>query len=203
MNTDNNAGSADSKTVASSASNSNQSVTEKTSSEKFVTVEALLDEKNRRKSLEEKLKAYEEAEKTRKVRDLEEEKNYREILTLKEQEIDSYKQKMSQYKAAVEDGHKLSKVKNELSKFGLDGKYEDVALKLVDRNRLKWDDEMGTVVGAELEAKAIYEKLKDTGIFKKSSGPINQSAPSTINANKSFSQLSKNEKLEIITKAKM
>ncbi len=198
MNTETNGGSATDKTATSSASNSNQSVTDKTSSEKYVTVDALLDEKNRRRALEDKLRQYEEADKNRNVKKLEEEKNYKEILSLKDQENETLKQQITKFKSDEQERHKLTRVRSELSKFGLDSMYEEAALKLIDRSRLKYDEDTNTVIGAELEAKALYDQYKDLGFFKKSAGPINQSAPNTINANKSFSSLSREDKLKLI-----
>jgi hypothetical protein len=88
-----------------------------------------------------------------------EEKKFVEIAEKRKQEADQWKAKYDESQRFITESIKTGAVKNELIKLGIDPKYSNEAIRLIDLGKIHYDNETKTVVGAEDEAKILYEKF--------------------------------------------
>lgn len=163
--------------------------------DKMVSVQALLDVKNKNKTLEDQLKKYKDKE----TKELESQNQYKQLYETTKAEYD----KLNAHISETEKNINISKrIRDELTKLGLDSNYQDDITKLIDHSKITWEPDTKTVLGAEFQAKAIYDRYKDTSFFKKGNLNVNQSAPAPIgNLNKPRSQMTTEEKLKQIVAA--
>lgn len=88
-----------------------------------------------------------------------EEKKFVEIAEKRKQEADQWKQKYDESQKFITESIKQGAIKQELIKLGIDPKYSNEAIKLIDLGKVHFDSETKTVIGAEDEAKILAEKF--------------------------------------------
>jgi len=93
----------------------------------------------------------------------------------KEIEANEWKQKYEDSQTTIEKSIKKGAVKNELVKLGIDQKYINDTIKLVNIDNIQYDNDSKTVVGAEDEAKALAEKFPP--LFGTNKAGVNHDAP--------------------------
>lgn len=140
--------------------------------EKDTFVQKLLNEK---KNAMEAKRIVEEENKKLKEERMREKEDLKGLLELREQEIVSLKADSEKKEGLIRDSLKAGAIKKELLKMGLDEKYLDQSLKLVDVNSLNYDSETRVVTGAEVQAKLLFEKVPV--FFGKTNVGVNQSSP--------------------------
>lgn len=149
--------------------------------QKAVTREKSL--KARASELEQRLQEIEQ-------RDLENQKKYESLYRQEKERAQSLEQKLQGTNKWIEDQHKKTALRSELSKLGINPKYEDKALSLVNLSDLMVDDEHG-VVGVEEAARKFKEEFD---VFFAKGGPgVRHSAPSSEGVSKSMDNMDKKE----------
>jgi len=99
----------------------------------------------------------------------------------------------------IQEGSINSALRLELSKLGVKESYMETALKLVDRNTVRIDDETKTIYGADQVAKDFYQKHKELGFFKQPGTSVNHNAPKGMTgAGLDVSKMSQQEKLQAL-----
>ena len=142
-------------------------------------IEKILKEKKnameRIRELEAKLKNEEDAK-------LIEKENWKTLAEQKDKEAKDWQEKFTSAQRMIEDSAKISEIKNELLKNGLNQGYVDVAMKLVDLNSVIFDRENKIVTGTENAVKMIKEKVPV--LFQKQTPGVDHSAPASGNTGK-------------------
>jgi hypothetical protein len=172
------------------------------------TYEKLMAEK---KNWAEKAKAVETELETIKTAQLKEKEDYKAMYEMSQKKAQEYEVKLKEREEAENRAIKLTKVKQEWSKLGLkDSEPADALLQIVNLDAVKYDPELKVVLGAEEEAKRIFEKFQP--MFKTGSPKPNHDAPQGIPAtvsmesyskaikDGSFAKLSKDEQRKYISK---
>jgi hypothetical protein len=156
--------------------------------QKAVTREKSL--KARANELEQRLQEIEQ-------RDLENQKKYESLYRQEKERAQSLEQKLQGTNKWIEDQHKKTALRSELGKLGINPKYEDKALSLVNLSDLMVDDEHG-VVGVEETARKFKEEFD---VFFTKGGPgVRHSAPDSEGVSKSMGNMGKKELYEQLAK---
>lgn len=126
-------------------------------------VDKILKEK---KNAMERMRSLEQELETQKIKVAEyeenkllEEKKYQEYAERYKKEAETYKEKFEKTQKTIVDSMKLGAFQNEAIKLGMDSKYIQEATKLIDLNKIHYDNDTRVVIGAEDEAKALLERF--------------------------------------------
>lgn len=134
------------------------------------------------KELEELKQWKAEAEESR----LKEQEKWKEMYEKRDIEKKELLEKLNQTEKSIFDGHKVNALKSELNKLGIKENYLEKAVKLVDLDSIRLDNETSTVVNADEHAKAIYDEWSDlfgqsnTNVSHDSTDPVGTSGPMSI-----------------------
>lgn len=110
-----------------------------------------------------------------------EQKKFQEIAEKRKQEADQWKTKFDESQKMIVDSIKTGAIKTELLKLGIDPKYSGDAIKLIDLNKIHYDNETRVVIGAEDEAKVLLEKFPP--LFGTKPPGVSHAAPSGNSVN--------------------
>jgi hypothetical protein len=102
------------------------------------------------------LKKFEEEKKSENEKKLMDQQEYSKLVELKQKETDEWKSKFDLQQKHIEDAQKLGAFRKELVKLGIGAEYMDNVTKFVDVNSITYDQETGTITGADLAAKTIF-----------------------------------------------
>ena len=106
---------------------------------------------------------------------LKEKEDFKKLYENKLAELQVIKKDKEESDKKIQEGLKIGALKNELSKLGMDMKYMDIAMKAVDLNTLKVEDDV--VLGVESAAKSLKEKAAPLFV---SAGPnVSHAAPAS------------------------
>lgn len=104
-----------------------------------------------------------------------EKENWKTLAEMKDKEAKEWQEKYTSAQRLIEDSAKISEIRTELSKLGLNQGYMDVAMKLADTTSVVFDKENKIVTGAENVARMIREKVPV--FFQKTNPGVDHSAP--------------------------
>ncbi len=135
-------------------------------------VQKLLTEK--RNAMEAKRVLEEENRKLKEDR-MREKEDLKGLLELRDKEVADYKARDIEREKMIQDSLKVSAIKKEFSKMGMTERHMDKGIRLVDISKLSYDPDTRVVVGAELQAKYLYEDMPE--LFGKVQTGVNQAAP--------------------------
>jgi len=143
-----------------------------------------------RKELDEMKRLHAESQES----ELQSKEQYKELWEQSKEELQKVKGEHESLNLKITEGKKMSAVKEELRKRGLNPHNEVHALKLMDVSQVLIDPETGTVVGAEDAAKDLHEQLKDSGFFGQAVPGVSHQA-ATVNkpSGKPLSEWSQDE----------
>lgn len=146
------------------------------------TYEKLLAEK---KNYAEKAKAVEQELEAIKTAQLKEKEDYKAMYEMSVKKAQEYEVKLKEREEQETRAIKLTKVKQEWQKLGLkDQEPAEAMLELVKLDAVKYDPELKVVLGAEEEAKRIFEKFQP--MFKGITAKPNHDAPQGVPADVSI-----------------
>ena len=101
--------------------------------------------------------------------------NWKAIAEEKEKEAIAWKEKHIKQESFIKNQVKETAVRKELTKLGIDSKFMDKTVKLVDLDSINYDEETGVVVGADIQAKKLHEEF--TPLFGKKNEKVDHGAP--------------------------
>lgn len=146
------------------------------------TYEKLMAEK---KNWSEKAKLVEQELEAIKTQQLKEKEDYKAMYEMSQKKSMEYEAKLKEREEQETRAIKLTKVKQEWSKLGLNSvEPVEAMLDLVKLDAVKYDPELKVVLGAEEEAKRIFEKFQP--MFKGISAKPNHDAPQGVPADVSI-----------------
>lgn len=146
------------------------------------TYEKLMAEK---KNWSEKARATEAELEAIKTQQLKEKEDYKAMYEMSQKKAQEYEAMLKQKDEAETRAIKLTKVKQEWNKLGLkDAEPVEAMLDLVKLDAVKYDPELRVVLGAEEEAKRIFEKFQP--MFKGMGAKPNHDAPQGVPADVSI-----------------
>lgn len=106
---------------------------------------------------------------------LQKERNFEQLAEQRKSEIESWRQKYENQQKFMVDTAKVGSIKSELSKLGINQDRVDLALKMVDINKLQYDNEAKIILGADDLARELASKVPEWfGSYKRG---VNQDAP--------------------------
>lgn len=111
------------------------------------------------KGLKDELEKLREEISRRDKEKLAEKDNFKELLAMTEKEKTEIKQQLNTLKSALTEAKKVSALKSEFTKLGLNQQYTEQALKLADKGKVIVDDDTSIVTGADLCAKLVFESV--------------------------------------------
>lgn len=122
------------------------------------------------------------------------------VIELKEQKLKELEGELNNFKTKEVEGRKTLAVLSELRKLGLvdTDVNKEVAFKLFDKSSVEIDPTSNTVLGADLAAKAFYDKYNHIGIFGKKSVGTNNNASTYDNSPKNVKSMSNSERKELL-----
>lgn len=122
---------------------------------------------------------------------LEAQKKYEDLYRKEREQREKTEGKYSELSKKIEDQTKRSAMQSHLAKLGIDPKYSDKALNLVDLSDLHIDDMNNEVVGAEAAAQRFREEYD---VFFKARKPgVSHGAPDSAGVDKPVEQMTKEE----------
>lgn len=109
---------------------------------------------------------------------------------------------LTSHKEKEVEGKKLSAIKKELFKLGLDPKFEEAALKLVDKKSIVVDQATDTIIGADEIAKQFHQNYGSLGFFSKAGSFANHTAAAAGPLKVDLSKMSVEQKLAALRQQK-
>ena len=181
-----------------SGSSANNAAYDKVLREKQNAMKALAEAKA-------KLSDFETKEKEREENDLLQKDEHLKLIDLLKREKADILADRDKLKSTIAEGKKNSAILNELKKLGFvdNADNREAALKLIDKSMVSLDNDTGVVMGADLSAKTFHEKFHGLGLFaRKVAGASNQAPQMLSDTEKPLTQMSEQERWELITKLK-
>jgi len=128
--------------------------------------------------LQAELEAFRAKDRAREEQDLLAKNQHLKVIELREQEVKQLKEKLNNYETREVEGKKSLAILSELKKLGFvdNDINRELALKVFDKNQVEIDPSSQTVLGADLAAKAFYEKYNQIGVFGKKQVGTNHNA---------------------------
>lgn len=178
-------------TTSSAVSDSATKHIDKLLKEKQNAMKGLGEVKVENEQLKETIKGYQE-------KDLLETQQHEKIIDLQKQEITGLKGELGNYQTRECEGRKGLAIMSELKKLGFvdNDSNRDIAMKLFNKDNVEIDPTSNVVLGADMAAKAFYDKYHTLGLFGKKQPGTNQQAVDLTNttSGKSISDMDNKEK---------
>lgn len=128
---------------------------------------------------------------------------YKEYAEKLESQLKEREQELGKYKETIKQGQVNRKIQDELVRNGLNPKYMDDALRLVDRQQVSFHPETQTVLGVEDLVRDFKDRYKDLGFFGKTVPGVDYSAAnSKPEGQKTIGEMSIQEKLKMLSQTK-
>ena len=125
---------------------------------------------------------------------LQEQNQYKELYEQTRTKLEESQGKHSALLDQIETGKKMSAVKSELMKRGMNPEHEATVFKLMDTSEVMLDPQTGVVIGAEDAAKSFHEQFKDLGLFGHKPVGVSHNAPTNnVNSDEDLNSLSQSE----------
>jgi len=107
--------------------------------------------------------------------DLENKEQYKELYDMKQKEAEDLQVKLDKQSQLITEAKKVGTLKSELQKLGMDQRFINESIKLVDLSKIIVDEETSTITGADLCAKLLSEKFPP--LFQTKSPGVSHQAP--------------------------
>ena len=129
-----------------------------------------------------------------KTSELEKQEQYKELWSQSEEKRKAAEDRFTSLESKVTDGKKMSAIRDQLLRRGLNPEHEKSAFRLMDVNQVMVDPDTGAIIGAEDAAKDFHEQFKSLGFFGHPVPGVSHQA-TTVNKpqGKSLDSLSKEE----------
>lgn len=128
---------------------------------------------------------------------------YKEYAEKLELELNESKQELGKFKETIKQGQVNRRIQDELVRNGLNPKYMDDALRLVDRNQISFHPETNLPLGVEDLVRDFKDRYSDLGFFGKSVPGVDYSAASSRpQGQKNLTDMSIQEKLQLLSQSK-
>lgn len=159
--------------------------------------EKVLREKKNNSTELKHLKAWKESVEQEKMLEREE---HIKVIDLLRQENEKLKGEKLSYEKQKAEAKKSASIISELKKLGFadNESNREIALKLFDKENVEIDTATNVVIGADMAAKAFYDKYNSLGIFSKKPAGTSSHAPNMLNNSlaKSVSEMNEKEKAQ-------
>lgn len=145
--------------------------------------------------LQEQLAALQQQIVEAKESDLQKNEQYKELWTQEQEKRKVAEESFNSLQSKVTDGKKMSAIRDELLKRGLNPEHEKSAFRLMDTDQVMIDPDTGAIIGADDAAKDFHEQFKSLGFFGHPVPGVSHQATSNNNKPliKDVSQMSKEE----------
>ena len=110
-----------------------------------------------------------------KKQDLVKKENYKELLDMQKKEADELRIKYEDQKSLIVNTKKVDALRTELVKLGMDEKFLNKAVKLVELESIIIDDDTNVITGADLLAKNLSEEFPP--LFQRKAVGVSHEAP--------------------------